>query len=61
MGSDPRAGLARRTPHAATEIYTKSGPAADKLLWSNVPFEGYQAWAINQILVVLEHHNYSCT
>ena len=33
----------------------------DKLLWSYVPFESCQAWAINQILVVLEHHNYACT
>ena len=31
------------------------------LLWSNLLFEGCQAWAINQILVVLEHHNYACS
>ena len=36
-------------------------PVPDTLLWSNVPFEGCQAWAINPILVVLEHHNYACT
>ena len=30
-------------------------------LWSNVLLEGFQAWAINQILVVLEHHNYACS
>ena len=30
-------------------------------VWSNVLLEGSQAWAINQILVVLEHHNYACT
>ena len=32
----------------------------DNWLWM-LPFEGCQAWAINQILVVLEHHNYACT
>ena len=30
-------------------------------LWSNVLCEGCQAWAINQIHVVLEHHNYACS
>ena len=31
------------------------------LLWSNVLFQGCQAWDINQILVVPEHHNFVCS